>query len=150
MPVASTCCGKGQGQCVCGMHFQITQMLLPVESELMNSLATQAKCSCGQKAALACSCDKASTENAVSGPRCSCRTSSPALQFSFQMLTVTVGARPAGACTCDRADTENTLSSTASSLCSCGARPAGTLHCPLQSLSIDTNHYRCLHLRERL
>ncbi|KAG4424834.1 hypothetical protein IFR04_001994 [Cadophora malorum] len=83
MPTPSTCCGKSGQGCVC---------------------ASQAKCSCGEKSALHCSCDKASTENEVTGPRCSCR------------------ARPAGACTCDRASTENTTPS--GSLCSCGSRPA--------------------------
>jgi hypothetical protein len=47
----ATCCGKSS-ECVC---------------------ATQAKCSCGSQSALQCTCDKAATENTVSGPRCSCR-----------------------------------------------------------------------------
>jgi hypothetical protein len=51
--------------------------------------AKQAKCSCGKNAALACTCEKSTTENIVAGPRCSCR------------------ARPAGECTCDRSATEN-------------------------------------------
>lgn len=49
----TTCCKTSQGaDCVC---------------------AAQAKCSCGKESALNCSCNKASTENAISGPRCSCR-----------------------------------------------------------------------------
>lgn len=49
----TTCCKTSQdGSCVC---------------------AAQAKCSCGQQSALHCSCNKASSENTVSGPRCSCR-----------------------------------------------------------------------------
>ncbi|KAH8808585.1 hypothetical protein F5884DRAFT_377076 [Xylogone sp. PMI_703] len=59
MAVASTtCCGKNGEGCVC---------------------AAQAKCSCGQKNALHCTCEKAETENKISGPRCSCRTSLPSL-----------------------------------------------------------------------
>lgn len=47
------------------------------------SSASQAKCSCGEKSALQCSCDKATTENEVTGPRCSCRTyDCPALYCS--------------------------------------------------------------------
>merc|ERR1712093_171382 len=88
MPTPSTCCGKSGQGCVC---------------------ASQAKCPCGEKSALHCRCDKASTENEVTGPRCSCR------------------ARPAGACTCDRASTENTTPS--GSLCSCGSRPADACTC---------------------
>ncbi|ORY61411.1 uncharacterized protein BCR38DRAFT_487162 [Pseudomassariella vexata] len=61
----STCCGKAAGgECVC---------------------AKEAKCSCGKQAALNCTCDKAQTENNVTGARCQC------------------GARPAGACTCGSA-----------------------------------------------
>ncbi|CAI0654921.1 unnamed protein product, partial [Colletotrichum noveboracense] len=48
-------------------------------------------------------------ENAVSGPRCSCR------------------ARPAGECTCDRAGTENVKP--AGATCSCGVRPADACTC---------------------
>ncbi|KAH8775915.1 hypothetical protein BGZ57DRAFT_892619 [Hyaloscypha finlandica] len=86
MVTPSTCCRKSGEGCVC---------------------AAQAKCSCGAKAALHCTCAKAQTENEVKGPRCSCR------------------ARPAGECTCERAATENATPS--GSLCSCGARPAGKL-----------------------
>ncbi|CZR61031.1 related to Cu-binding metallothionein [Phialocephala subalpina] len=88
MVTPSTCCGKSGEGCVC---------------------ATQAKCSCGEKSALHCTCGKAESENSVKGPRCSCR------------------ARPAGECTCDRATTEN--STPAGSLCSCGARPADACTC---------------------
>lgn len=49
----TTCCKTSQGaDCIC---------------------AAQAKCSCGKESALHCSCNKASAENAISGPRCSCR-----------------------------------------------------------------------------
>lgn len=51
MPVSSTCCGRSGQACVC---------------------AAEAKCSCGEKSALNCTCEKAKTENAVSGARCSC------------------------------------------------------------------------------
>ncbi|KAL8408879.1 hypothetical protein RB594_007347 [Gaeumannomyces avenae] len=81
---ASTCCGKSD-VCVC---------------------ATQAKCSCGKQSALHCTCEKAATENSVSGARCSCR------------------ARPAGECNCDRAGSENVRPT--GSACACGSRPAGT------------------------
>ncbi|KDN64590.1 hypothetical protein CSUB01_08607 [Colletotrichum sublineola] len=76
---------------------------------LSSRSAQQAKCSCGQKPALHCSCDKASTENSVTGPRCSCR------------------ARPAGECTCERASTENTKP--AGETCACGVRPADACTC---------------------
>ncbi|KAF4630861.1 hypothetical protein G7Y89_g7275 [Cudoniella acicularis] len=71
--------------------------------------ASQAKCSCGEKSALHCTCGKAATENAVTGARCSCR------------------ARPAGSCNCERSATENTTPS--GDLCSCGARPATACTC---------------------
>ncbi|TVY22925.1 hypothetical protein LHYA1_G007481 [Lachnellula hyalina] len=83
MVTPSTCCGKSGEGCVC---------------------ASQAKCSCGEKSALHCSCDKSATENKITGPRCSCR------------------ARPAGECTCDRSSTENKTPS--GNLCSCGSREA--------------------------
>lgn len=67
--------------------------------------AKQATCSCGQQSALHCTCDKATSENEVAGPRCSCR------------------ARPAGECTCDRASDENSTLSGAT--CQCGSRPSG-------------------------
>jgi hypothetical protein len=59
----TTCCGKSgsAGGCVC---------------------ASQAKCSCGKNAALQCDCAQSVTENAVQGPRCSCRQYS-AYCFSF-------------------------------------------------------------------
>ncbi|CAD6586140.1 MAG: hypothetical protein ASARMPREDX12_002283 [Alectoria sarmentosa] len=91
MAVPSTCCGrsgKAGEACVC---------------------ATQAKCSCGNKSALECSCEKAETENTVSGARCSCR------------------ARPAGQCTCERAKDEN--AKLTGSTCACGARPANACSC---------------------
>ncbi|KAG6014984.1 hypothetical protein E4U54_004509 [Claviceps lovelessii] len=63
------------------------------------------------KASTCCSKDGAecACENAVAGPRCSCR------------------ARPAGECTCDRAATENAAVS--GSKCSCGSRPADACTC---------------------
>jgi len=45
-----TCCGR-EGGCVC---------------------AKEAKCSCGKQSALHCNCEKAQTENTISGARCSC------------------------------------------------------------------------------
>ncbi|KAM7203646.1 hypothetical protein V8F20_003941 [Naviculisporaceae sp. PSN 640] len=87
---ASTCCGKS-AECVC---------------------AKQATCSCGKQSALHCTCDKATTENSVSGPRCSCR------------------ARPAGECTCERAATENTNPiAVGVTACACGVRPADACTC---------------------
>ncbi|KAJ8059193.1 hypothetical protein OCU04_012164 [Sclerotinia nivalis] len=83
----STCCKKGDSAekgCVC---------------------ATQAKCSCGEKKALECTCANAESENKIEGARCSCR------------------ARAAGACTCERSAEENKVPS--GELCGCGARPAG-------------------------
>ena len=56
MTVPTTCCGRSGQACVC---------------------AQQAKCSCGKQSALKCNCGKASTENSVTGARCSCRKSSP-------------------------------------------------------------------------
>ncbi|KXG53833.1 uncharacterized protein PGRI_008830 [Penicillium griseofulvum] len=85
----TTCCKTSDdGSCVC---------------------AAQAKCSCGEKTALHCSCNKASSENAVSGPRCSCRS------------------RPAGQCTCERAITEN--KPVAGQACACGSRPQDSCTC---------------------
>ncbi|KAL8381614.1 hypothetical protein RB595_005751 [Gaeumannomyces hyphopodioides] len=84
---ASTCCGKSD-VCVC---------------------ATQAKCSCGKQSALHCTCEKAATENSVSGARCSCR------------------ARPAGECNCERAGSENVRPT--GSACACGSRPADACTC---------------------
>ncbi|ESZ99608.1 hypothetical protein SBOR_0019 [Sclerotinia borealis F-4128] len=89
----STCCGKkgenasGKG-CVC---------------------AFQARCSCGQKKALECTCGSAEYENKIEGARCSCR------------------ARAAGACTCERATEENKVP--AGDLCGCGARPVDACTC---------------------
>ncbi len=45
--------------------------------------ASEAKCSCGAKSALHCSCDKASIENEVTGARCSCRKSPSDLTTSI-------------------------------------------------------------------
>lgn len=48
----STCCNMSKdGGCVC---------------------AAQAKCSCGKQTAGHCTCDKAASENNITGPRCSC------------------------------------------------------------------------------
>ena len=54
MTVPTTCCGRSGQACVC---------------------AQQAKCSCGKQSALKCNCEKAKTENTVTGARCSCRKS---------------------------------------------------------------------------
>ncbi|KAI1303853.1 hypothetical protein F5Y03DRAFT_359273 [Xylaria venustula] len=84
-----TCCGKSSGnECI---------------------TAKQATCSCGNKSALHCTCQRAETENSLSGARCSCR------------------ARPAGQCTCENAAKENTAPS--GSTCECGSRPAGSCTC---------------------
>ncbi|PHH64490.1 hypothetical protein CDD81_4565 [Ophiocordyceps australis] len=66
---SSTCCAKDNAGCVC---------------------AKQATCSCGKQSALHCTCDKATMENKIQGPRCSCRARP-------------CGSRPAGACTCEKA-----------------------------------------------
>jgi len=59
----STCCGRSGEGCVC---------------------AAEAKCSCGQKSAGQCNCEKASTENAaITGAKCSC---GELLTFLFQSL----------------------------------------------------------------
>jgi hypothetical protein len=65
--VASTCCKTTQGAgCVC---------------------AAQAKCSCGKESALHCTCNKASSENEISGPRCSCRKLNlPDYQDAYQTI----------------------------------------------------------------
>ncbi|KAL1840996.1 hypothetical protein VTJ49DRAFT_7550 [Mycothermus thermophilus] len=78
-----TCCGKSE-VCVC---------------------AQQATCSCGAKPALQCNCEKAATENAVSGNRCSCQ------------------ARPAGKCNCARAEAEN--KKPCGDACDCGCKVSG-------------------------
>ena len=52
MTVPTTCCKRAGAECIC---------------------ATQARCSCGAQQAMHCNCEKASTENAVAGARCSCR-----------------------------------------------------------------------------
>lgn len=52
--VPKTCCGRSGGSCAC---------------------AAEATCSCGKKSAGACDCEKAATENVVSGASCSCGTS---------------------------------------------------------------------------
>jgi hypothetical protein len=54
MVVPTTCCGRSGGECVC---------------------AAQAMCSCGKQSALHCTCEKATTENVLAGPRCSCSMS---------------------------------------------------------------------------
>ena len=54
MTKPSSCCGRAAAACVC---------------------ATQAKCSCGKQAAMQCNCEAKAAENAVVGPRCSCRKS---------------------------------------------------------------------------
>lgn len=101
---ASTCCKTSQdGGCVC---------------------AAQAKCSCGKESALHCTCNKASTENAVSGPRCSCRKFIlHDLERKHERLTFRPGARPAGHCTCERSASEN--QPVEGETCPCGSRPSG-------------------------
>lgn len=79
----ATCCNRSAEGCPC---------------------AATSTCSCGKRSALDCNCDKASTENKVTGPRCSCR------------------GRPAGECTCDRAETENAAPT--GEKCACGMRSA--------------------------
>ncbi|TPX18365.1 uncharacterized protein E0L32_011740 [Thyridium curvatum] len=109
----TTCCGKGEAGCVCGkfamgLPHRISSPCLSTTDKALFT-AQQAKCSCGQQSALHCTCNKASTENTVTGPRCSCR------------------ARPAGQCTCDRATSENTKPT--GQTCTCGARPADACTC---------------------
>ncbi|KAI9642283.1 hypothetical protein NHQ30_009085 [Ciborinia camelliae] len=88
----STCCKKGENVndmgCIC---------------------ATQAKCSCGEKKALECTCGKAESENKIQGARCSCL------------------ARAAGSCTCSRSAEENQAPS--GDLCACGSRPVDACTC---------------------
>lgn len=104
---SSTCCKtSGDGICAC---------------------AAQAKCSCGKESALHCTCNKAATENATSGARCSC-SMSPILKFvaiGGMMALTPPGSRPAGQCTCERAVTENHPVTGAT--CPCGKRGAGEL-----------------------
>jgi hypothetical protein len=74
--------------------------------------AQQATCSCGKQSALQCNCEKATTENSVSGDRCSCR------------------ARPAGKCNCSRSEAENQDQSqkpvsACGEECDCGCRESG-------------------------
>ncbi|TVY49370.1 hypothetical protein LCER1_G007912 [Lachnellula cervina] len=57
MVTPSTCCGKSGEGCVC---------------------ASQAKCSCGEKSALHCSCDKSATENKVLVPLANVPATDPA------------------------------------------------------------------------
>ena len=64
MTVPSTCCGRSGEACVC---------------------ASQAKCSCGKQSAMNCNCEKANTENTVTGARCSCREST--LSFSHFLFS---------------------------------------------------------------
>ncbi len=72
MTVPTTCCGRSSESCVC---------------------AAQAKCSCGKQSALNCNCEKAETENAVAGARCSCREwSSPTIYHAKPATIVTCGA----------------------------------------------------------
>ncbi|BDD54941.1 hypothetical protein MPDQ_004027 [Monascus purpureus] len=95
--VPLSCCKNSQdGSCIC---------------------AAQAKCSCGKENALHCTCDKASSENTITGSRCSCR------------------ARPAGQCTCERAATENQPVS--GDACPCGRRPSSSCTCE-KAAAVDT------------
>ena len=70
MVVPSTCCGKSGQECICGESIN-TGSSAPGNTN--NVQAAQAKCSCGEKPALNCTCSKAETENKTDGPRCSCR-----------------------------------------------------------------------------
>lgn len=83
------------------------------------SSAKQATCSCGKQSALNCNCDKATTENEITGARCSCR------------------ARPAGECNCDNAASEN--SPVKGNSCACGARPVTSCTCERAAGSDEAN-----------
>ncbi|CAG8908954.1 unnamed protein product [Penicillium egyptiacum] len=108
----TTCCKTSQdGSCVC---------------------AAQAKCSCGQQSALHCSCNKASSENTVSGPRCSCRmwfhySDNLEETYGVYINIIKTGSRPAGQCTCERSVTEN--KPIAGETCACGSRPQASCTC---------------------
>ncbi|KAI5791735.1 copper resistance protein Crd2 [Peziza echinospora] len=65
--------------------------------------AAQAKCSCGAKPALSCTCEKAPVENTLPKETCSCHK------------------RPKGACTCERAPVENK--------CGCGEKGVTECDC---------------------
>ncbi|KAL8381616.1 hypothetical protein RB595_005751 [Gaeumannomyces hyphopodioides] len=107
---ASTCCGKSD-VCVCGKSplWPCQPLKDATDMSCAPCPATQAKCSCGKQSALHCTCEKAATENSVSGARCSCR------------------ARPAGECNCERAGSENVRPT--GSACACGSRPADACTC---------------------
>lgn len=108
---ASTCCRSGEStECACGTFYPILSTLTALDCVTNSHTAQQATCSCGQKPALHCNCDKAATENLIQGgARCSCR------------------ARPAGECTCQRSATENVRPSGAT--CACGVRAADACTC---------------------
>lgn len=99
----TTCCKKTAGDCTC---------------------AAQAKCSCGEKEALNCSCEKADQENSLSGPRCSCRQYLfsqdylPTLDMNHLLMEY-LGMRPAKECNCERSTEENVVSG---ETCDCGLR----------------------------
>ncbi|KAF2457768.1 hypothetical protein BDY21DRAFT_342725 [Lineolata rhizophorae] len=86
--VPASCCGRSGEGCVC---------------------AKEATCSCGKMPAMQCNCEKAATENVVSGARCSCNQ------------------RAAGHCTCGRAAEEN--AGVAGSTCACGKRSSDSCTC---------------------
>lgn len=114
---ASTCCRQGDAPCACGKfkHSFLESKLLTLPP------AQTATCSCGEKSAMQCSCDKAADENTVAGARCSCR------------------ARPAGQCTCQNATSEN--AGVSGSKCQCGSRPEGMfaiLHAAVAEAETDT------------
>lgn len=104
----TTCCKtSGDSGCVC---------------------AAQAKCSCGKENALHCSCNKASTENAVTGARCSCSMSFLfSKRYRESEVLTDIGSRPVGQCTCERSASENHPFTGSS--CPCGARPEASCTC---------------------
>lgn len=103
----TTCCGKGEEDCVCQQ---------------------QSRCSCGKNKSQHCDCEKKAEENTVAGPRCSCRMPfRPPCSIRCK-LTTFLGARPAGACNCDRASEEN--QKVVGEVCQCGVRPAGMWYIP--------------------
>ncbi|CUS07796.1 unnamed protein product [Tuber aestivum] len=92
-----TCCKKTGGDCTC---------------------AQQAKCSCGQKEALNCTCERAPQENKVEGARL---------------------RRPAKQCTCERAAEENTVTGDS---CECGLRRADACYVEVRRLIDYSRHMR--------
>ncbi|KAI0812907.1 hypothetical protein GGR55DRAFT_638356 [Xylaria sp. FL0064] len=127
-----TCCGRNSGdECVCGKKLSqpvsslyknpqhtFTNHSQTIDTDAFHATAKQATCSCGKQSALHCTCQRATTENTLSGARCSCR------------------ARPAGQCTCDRAAKEN-AAPPSDNVCQCGARPADSCTCERAATAAD-------------